>query len=296
MVFRPIADKTRWEGLVVCTWLVLLDGLMLIWAIRRPVDWIKFGLVFLVALSIPLLAYWAYRTWAAFTLEYWMDRNAITLRWANVRQVVPLVAIVQMRLDGVSDTGNPGWQHWPAPYLRQGKIFDADNVFMAATRPLSDCLVLETEAGAFALSPTDSEAFVDAIQARYEMGPAQHMQVEIRRTAYRQRFLGESSLGPALLGIGLLGVLVLVGVLMVNFPDLPDVLAFQYNSERIPVVVRDKSALFLLPIIGLLTWIVNGFGGVWMSSRRESTGAYMLWGGTIVVQICSLLAMISIIP
>ena len=33
MVFRPIADKTRWEGLVVCTWLVLLDGLMLVWAI-----------------------------------------------------------------------------------------------------------------------------------------------------------------------------------------------------------------------------------------------------------------------
>ena len=46
MVFRPIADKTRWEGLVVCIWIALLDGLMLIWAIRRPVDWIKFGLVF----------------------------------------------------------------------------------------------------------------------------------------------------------------------------------------------------------------------------------------------------------
>ncbi len=296
MVFRPIADKTRWEGLVVCAWILLIDGLMLIWAIRRPVDWIKFGLVFVVAFSIPLLAYWAYRTWAAFTLEYWLDRNAITLRWANVHQVIPLTAIAQIRLDGVYETSRSGWQHWPAPYLRQGRSVDADDLFMAATQPLSDCLILETEAGNFALSPTDADALIEAIQARSEMGPAQHLLVEIRRTAYRQRFLGESAIGPALLGLGLLGVLVLVGVLMVNFPDLPDVLAFQYNSERIPVVVRDKSALFLLPIIGLLTWIVNGFGGIWMSSRQESTGAYMLWGGTLVVQVCSLLAMISIIP
>jgi hypothetical protein len=296
MVFRPIADNTRWEGLVVCIWVMLFDGLMLIWAIRRPVDWIKFGLVFIVALSLPLLAYWAYRTWAAFTLEYWMDRNAITLRWANVSQVIPLTAITQIRLESVSETSSSGWQHWPAPYLRQGQSLDVDELFMVATQPLSDCLILETEAGNFALSPTDANAFVGAIQTRREMGPAQHVQVQIRRTAYRQRFLGESALGPALLGMGLLGVLVLVGVLMVNFPGLPDVLAFQYNSERIPVVIRDKSALFLLPIIGLLTWIVNGIGGVWMSSRREPTGAYMLWGGTIVVQICSLLAMISIIP
>ena len=55
MVFRPIADKTRWEGLMVCIWIVLLDGLMLIWAIRRPVDLIKFALVFVAALSIPIV-------------------------------------------------------------------------------------------------------------------------------------------------------------------------------------------------------------------------------------------------
>ena len=44
---------------------------------------------------------------------------------------------------------------------------------MAATRPLADCLILETEAGNFALSPADADAFIEAIQTRYEMGPAQ---------------------------------------------------------------------------------------------------------------------------
>ena len=141
MVFRPIADKTRWEGLVVCIWIALMDGLMLIWAIRRPVDWIKFGLVFTVALSIFLLAYWAYRTWAAFTLEYWMDRNAITMRWANVRMVVPLTAIRQIQQAGVPDLGDPGWHHGSlrrchglnvgACQLRDGALFIAQQQLIA---------------------------------------------------------------------------------------------------------------------------------------------------------------------
>ena len=297
MVFRPLNDRTRWEGLIVCVWMVLLDLLMLLWSVRRPVDWIKFGLVFVVLLTIPPLIYWAYRTWAAFTLEYWVDRNAVTLRWANVHQLIPMTSISQISLeiDGHEQPQSKPW-HWPAPYLRPVGNQVEPPLYMAASRPLSSCMLLETDAGGFALSPSRVEPFVDAIQARYEMGPAQVLPLEMQRTAYRERFLGPNWLGPSLIAAGLLGVLVLVGVLMVNFPSLPDVLGFQYNSDGTPVVIRSKSALFLLPIIGFLTWFVNGIGGVWMSSRSQPTGAYMLWGGTIVVQACSLLAMISIIP
>lgn len=296
MVFRPIPDRTRWEGLVVCVWVILLDLLMLLWSIRRPVDWIKFGLLFLVFLSIPFLVYWGYRAWAAFTLEYWVDRNAVTLRWANVSQVIPLPAITQIGREGAWDLQEQGGQHWPAPYLRPGRTDHAAMLYLAASRPIDHCLIVETDECLFALSPQDPDGFVDAVQARYEMGPAQMLHIEMRRTAYRERFFGTAKLGLGLIGVGLIGVLVLVGVLMVNFPSLPDVLGFQYNSDGIPLAVRSKSALFLLPIIGFLTWFVNAVGGILMSSRRQPTGAYMLWGGTIVVQICSLLAMISIIP
>ncbi|MCB0072264.1 MAG: hypothetical protein KDE20_12430, partial [Caldilineaceae bacterium] len=68
MVFKPLADRTRWEGVVACCWLALFDLLLVVWALRRPVDWLKFLFVFLAVISLPLLAYWAYRTWAAFTL------------------------------------------------------------------------------------------------------------------------------------------------------------------------------------------------------------------------------------
>jgi hypothetical protein len=46
-----------------------------------------------LVISIPVLIHLLYRTWAAFTLEYWVDRNAITLRWAHLHQVIPTQSV-----------------------------------------------------------------------------------------------------------------------------------------------------------------------------------------------------------
>jgi hypothetical protein len=115
----------------------------------------------------------------------------------------------------------------------------------------------------------------------------------VRETFY-DRLFGQDATGALLVGLGLAGVLVLFGVLMLNFPDLPDVLAFHYNSEGLPDVVRGKGALFLLPSIGLLAWLANSLWGAWMALHEQRTGAYMLWGGTLVVQFFSFLALNSL--
>ncbi|MCB0132458.1 MAG: hypothetical protein KDD78_16465 [Caldilineaceae bacterium] len=296
MVFKASPCPSRWEGILVTVWLLIFDGLMLLWAMRRPVDWLKFAFVFAVVLTIPLLVHWIYRTWIAFSLEYWVDRNAVTLHWANVRQVLPLHEIKQIVRAGVPDLGGTSWIYWPAPHVRPGRGLGLTDVRMAASHKLDDCLVLETGRANIALSPADRTGFVDAMQARFAMGPAQIVQPTAVRESLLERIGRRYRPGLILLGIGLLGVLVLVGLLMVNFPNLPDALALQYNSDGIPVVIRNKSALFILPIIGFIAWVVNGIGGFVMLGREQPTGAYMLWGGTLVVQICSLLALVSILP
>ena len=48
MVFRPLTCRTRWEGVAVTVWLILIDLLLLIWMWRRPIDWMKFGLIVLM--------------------------------------------------------------------------------------------------------------------------------------------------------------------------------------------------------------------------------------------------------
>lgn len=295
MVFKPTPSRTQWESLIICGWIVIVDGLLLLWAYRRPVDTLKFFLLFVVMASLPLLLHLLIRTWQAFTLEYWVDRNAVTIRWANTRQVIPLDDIRRMVYGGLQDIARPARRHWPADHLRATQTLGLVDVRLMASEPLENCLLLETTGGLFAISPANQRLFVDAVQERYQMQPVRPVAMEELHATPFGYFFHRTRAGWLLLGIGFCGVLALIGMLMVRYPMLPDELVFGYTSDGLPLSIRGKSSLFLLPAIGLLSWLINGAWGLWMAARQEQTGAYMLWGGAIVVQVCSLLALISLI-
>jgi len=294
MVTKPVPNTARWEGLIACLWFLLVDALLLNWALRRPVDAVKFVLFFILIATIPFLVYLLYRTWAAFSLEYWADRNAVTIRWATGKQVIPINAITRI-LRGINDLEEPGWRYWPTPYVRPGRALGLLNVNLFATRPLAECLLLETEGGTYALSPREPDAFLADLQNRYRMGPARTFPLRQESPPDGRRLLGEGNVGPILLGLGLLGIFIVVGLLMAQFPFLPDGLTADYDGDGIPDLVREKSSLFLLPAMGILAWLINGLWGLWLVRREQATGAYMLWGGAVVVQICSIMALVSFI-
>jgi hypothetical protein len=296
MSFQPFPDRTRWEGLLAAVWILLADGLFLVWAARRPTDGLRFVLILLAALSLPLLVHVLYRTWAAFTLEYWVDRNAVTVRWANVRHVIPIHAIRQLIDGGIGEVSRPRWLHWPLPWVRRGQAAGLPNLLLCATRPLEECLLIDTGDVIFAVSPQWRGRFIEQLQESYQIGPALALGDKDLHAALIRPWFGYNRLALTLLGLGLIGVLALFGQLMVEFPTLPSPLTFRYNNEGVPEVVRDKTALFVLPAIGLITWLANGLWGGWLLVRKQPLGAYMLWGGAIVVQLFSLLALNSLLP
>ncbi|MBV7332046.1 PH domain-containing protein [Chloroflexi bacterium TSY] len=294
MVFKAISSPSRWEGIAISLWVILIDILLLIWILRRPVDWIKFGLIVLLLASLPFLAHFVYRTWSVLTLEYWVDRNAITIAWAGMRQVIPLYRVQRIIQDSDQEAKG-GWHHWPAIHLRPVQTADLGDVQMFATRPMKECILLDLDDVIYAVSPAAPEAFIDAVQERYRLGQAVFVKAGRVHSSLFQRIWGrliqKDLIGTMLILVGILGVLVLFGLLMVRFPDLPTDLVFRYNADGLPERISSKSALFLLPIIGLMAWVVNFIWGVWMAARDQKIGAYMLWGGTVVVHIFSLMAL-----
>ncbi|MCB0184644.1 MAG: hypothetical protein KDE31_10280 [Caldilineaceae bacterium] len=295
MSFKPVTDKTRWEGVIVSGWLLLIDLLLVIWTLGRPTDSLRFLLILLILLTVPLFIHFLYRTWGAFTLEYWLDRNAVTIRWANVRQVIPLHEIQQIGQGSELVVEEQSWRFWPAPYVRPLKAISTP-MTLFATQPLAQCLLLETSAMTFVISPEAEEDFLIALQERYRMGASQPATIEQLRTTTLERIVGPGQTGPILLGAGLLGVLLLFGILMIQFPDLPNPLPVRYTRDGLPDLVQDKDLLFRLPLIGLFAWIVNGLWGMLMAWRRQPIGAYLLWSGTIVVQAFLLMALRSVLP
>ncbi len=295
MVFRPVADKTRWDSLLVSGWLLLIDLLLFFWVINRPTDSLRFLLIVLITVTLPLLIHLLYRTWGVFTLEYWVDRNAVTIRWANLRQVIPLHEIAQIIQGGEAIVDQQPWRHWPAPFVWTAPKA-APPITLFATQPLPNCLLLDTKERRFALSPATEAEFLDALQDRYQLGPSQPLAVEQVHLSPMAHLVGPGRVGPILLGLGLLGVLVLFGVLMVRFPELPNPLPVRFTRDGLPELVRDKDVLFRLPVIGLFAWVINGAWGVFMVWRKQPVGAYLLWSGTIVVQAFLLMALRTVLP
>lgn len=310
MVFNASNGRERWEGIVVCGWIILIDIILLLWMLQRPIDLLKFVLILLLVLSIPLFLRVSYRAWIASTLEYWVDRNAITIRWAGLQYVLPLPQIKQIYENDDSAPDNVNWLLWPAHYFqeqnRSSMLVENKSVSMLASRPLSDCLLLDLGDAMFAISPEDPQEFVSVVQERYELGVAIDVPYERSPTTGFQRVLNriayQDSIGIGLLTAGAIGLLMLFGLVMAVYPSLPGEVVLRYSEQitsngavRVPAVIRAKSALFVLPMIGLISWAINGICGIWMVLRDQRIGAYLLWGGAIVVQLFSLVALIGLL-
>lgn len=298
MVFRAELDQTKWTGLAVCIGIGLLDVLLFFTMLSRPVDWTKFVLLLLLLLSVPLLVHLIYRTWSLFSLEYWVDRNAVTVSWAGIQHSFPLYKINQIIQGDIQDIQAPKWQHWPANHIRTGQTLSMRKLRHYATQPLHECLLLDMEDTVVAISPAETEKFLEIIQERYEIGPAVDVSdVELPAARIQRAWWALSNLEPVgviLLTMGIVGALVLFGFLMVRFPSLPSDLVMRYNADGSPELIRAKTRLFLIPAIGLMAWFINGFWGGLLAIRNHLVGAYMLWGGAVIVQIVSFFALLTL--
>lgn len=298
MIFKAAPNPARWEGLLCCGWLIVSQFLLLQWILNRSTDWLRFLLVALLVASVPLLLHLLYRTWVAFSLEYWLDRNSLTLRFADVRETLPFGALRQMVLGAGNEVAPAGaWRNWPSQYVRV-KPPASGGVTTLASLPPERWMLLEGEAATWALTPADEQAFATALQQRVRAGAMAGTTTSAIR--YERRFdpanlLNIDRVGAILIALGLLGALIVGVVYALRFPSLPDVLTVRFTGEGLPEVVREKQSLIVLPLLGFLAWAVNGVGGMLMLGRRQISAAYLLWGGTLIVQLCALVSLIGLV-
>ena len=294
MVYAPPSDGTRWQGLAALCWLLLTDAILLAWLAFKPVGWSSFLLLLIFVATLPVLVHLTRRTWGAFNLEYWLDRNALRVRWAGTCQVIPLHCIRRI-IEGVDErTVRPSFLDWPSPYVRIVEGGQGQRLVRLASVPLDQCLLIETDDGIFAISPADPISFLEELQALNRLGLSRTLPLVREQPTNYYALATESPAGRWLLLAGLVGCLALFGYLMIRFPNLPESLVFHYNRQGVPDSIRPKNSLFLLPAVGLLTYLTNTLAGLWMRMQGQPSGAYLFWTGSLLVQALSLLALFSL--
>ncbi len=229
-----------------------------------------------------LIAYWVYGLAGA---SYKLDRNALIINWGTSKQVIPTGDIERV-FSGDEIEGRLRFYggRWPGHWVGYGELPEEGATLFYATQPLPDQIFVATPGLVYAISPTEREAFLESLQQRLQMGPTQAMEQTSKRPTVLDWPIWRDTLGLILLGVATLALVLLLGILTARFPRLPMLIPLHFTLAGSPDRLGPRSEIFLIPLIGLLTILINGvLGGI--SYHRDRLASYMLWASAILVQI-----------
>ena len=295
MSFKPIPCADRWYGLLAILGLIVLDALLVRILIARPVDGLSFLMALIVLGSLLAIFYLSYRIRGAFNLEYWVDRNGITLVWGPTRQIVPMGQIQRVvPSPKVAPLDTASSWHWPCSNRRRMRTEMFGTVNAYGTVPLGEQIILVTGGENYSISPQDPQAFLRALQERFALGANRTLDPELRRPPIWTWPLWRDRVALLLIGAGLLGVLVMFGALSFRYPGLSADLPLHFDVTGLPDRISPKSELFTLPLMGLAVWLFNTGAGVWLYRRVQRGAAYLLWFGALAMQGIAGLALFNL--
>jgi hypothetical protein len=272
-------------GLALMSFIILVTAALIGVAASRP---ISFG-TFIVGVSVTfglilagLIAYWVYGLAGA---SYTLDRNALIIHWGTSKQVIPTGVIERVFTGEEIEKGVRFYGgRWPGHWVGYGELPRIGSTLFYATRPLEEQIVIVTPGLAYAVSPADQDGFLESLQKRLQMGPTQAVEQSTQRPSILDWAIWQDSLALVLIGVSTLGLVVLLGMLSFRFPQLPMLMPLHFGLSGSPDRLGPRAEIFLIPFIGVLSFLTNGvLGGIFY--RRNRVASYMLWGGSVLVQI-----------
>ncbi len=309
-------------GLVL---LLGLDVVFLLLLPQPPLGFLNFVWGLLFVLSLPPIGLLAYRTYGLAQAAYHLDSDQLVIEWGARREIIPLGAIREA-LPGrdIERDLRPGGLWWPGCIVGHGDDERLGRIEYLATAPQDQQVFVVTGGEAFALSPEALEEFVEAVRAgvgseRSEVGgqrleaggrpsavsgqiPEGEAEVagegtgegdgEARRESIRPAFeaweVWHDRWAVGLLTAGALGAAALFAYIMLRLPSLPVTMPLHFTADGLGTPDRTGSphGLLQLPLIGLLSLLVNGaLGGVLHVRAGQRAAAYLLWGCAVFVQV-----------
>ncbi len=156
--------------------------------------------------------------------------------------------------------------------------------FFATSPPM---LAVRTSTGRiFALSPADSDAFQGAVLSATRMGSLEVIPERSQRADFLVTRVWNDRLARGLIFVGLLIPLLLLSVLVILAPNLPEQVPFGFDLQGGPTPLVPPGRLLLLPMIGGLIWIADLILGTWFfGDDLDRPVAYALWGAAIVAGV-----------
>ncbi|HEX6386944.1 MAG TPA: PH domain-containing protein [Anaerolineae bacterium] len=303
---RPSHSPGTLFGYILLAGIILLDSGLLWLMAREPITILSFLWGLLLLVSLPAIALVAYSTSSLSAMRYHVVGNALLIEWGRIRQVVPL-AQIQALVPGEKLAAITKFRgiRWPGCLIGRGHVRKSeqqtgeadlyDTVFYA-TRPLSQQLLLITDSVAYGVSPMDLENFADCLTALRLSELANTAEIPASRFSFLAWSLWRDRLAQMMWAASLALNGFLFAYLCAIYSHLPALVPLHFNERGIADRVEAPINLFVLPLVGLIVWLVNGvIGWFFYHWRDEQSLAFILWGAAIAVQLATWAALLSLL-
>ena len=248
--------------------------------------------VMFVALGC-LFGYW---TWGCRALSYTIDRNALTVRWGSMKQVIPLANIEKLipgrdsdeapQIEGVS---------WVGHHVGRSDVVGFGSVLFYSThRSLGEVLYVVTAEEIYAISVPDNIEFAQTVQANQARGPLFEPRMAVRRGGVAaQSFWVDPN--ARLLAVVLLGAFVVVlGYVLQMYPGLDQSVPLRFPSFGGIVRISDKSELLDLPRSAAGFLALNLVLAVLLHSWDRMVGYVLLLAGISMQAMLLVAAIVAV--
>lgn len=240
---------------------------------------------------IPMLAYRIYGLRTAF---YALEREGIHLRWGLRVEDIPIDHILWVHKKEELERHLPlPWFHWPGSLLGTRRVEGiGDLEFLASST--QGLIFLGTEKQVYAISPSDSDLFLQTVAQIMEMGSlAPIASRSVYPTNLMYRVWATRSARWLLTGSLLLSLSLFVWVSIVIPTREQTILNFRPDGT--PGDLVPASRLLLLPILNAVFLLVNFFLGLFLF-RKESNQSIsiLIWGSGAILPILFLIGTIFI--
>jgi membrane protein YdbS with pleckstrin-like domain len=265
---------------------IAMTVLMFISAGILPKNGLTFALIIAGILFLVSSVWLGYHLYNVLNSSYAIDRNSLVIRWGAIREVVPMADV--QKIVSANELTPPlklrrlplsGWWFGTSAHPDLGKVS------FFSTAPAEDQLVVVLPNRAFVLSPYDAEAFVEAFQQRFYMGPTQLLEPATLTPAWMDSDFWLNRSIQSILILPFIICLALLGMCLIRYPNLPGQVAFHYDSNGMVDRYGSPDQIFILFYVAVGLLIANIVMGWLLYRNGERQAAYITWGGNVVIQL-----------
>jgi hypothetical protein len=289
-VFRPSSSfGTLWGSGITLACLGV--GLGLIYkALQMDVRFAQLFPFIGGAFALGLGAIYGYWTWGCSSISYIVDRNALSIRWGGVRQIVPLSNIERLIPGSAEESPSIAGVNWPGHHIGVASAEELGEVlFYSGHRGPEEVLYVQTADGTYGISVPDHVAFAQAVQTNQARGPM----FEQRQAVHRWGIAAQTFwMDPhaRLMGLALvIAFFAVLGYVLEIYPGLAQQVPLRFPSLGGIVRVSDKSDLLDIPRSAVGFLAINLVLAVLLHTWERMVSYVLLLSG-IAIQVMLLIA------